>query len=346
VPDYKRYPAKWTDDTRSDWSATTPTREFSPWLPKVGFKENVEMYLDIARPFHAIPFLANDLGGFSVSTNGYVDEELYLRWVEFGMLAPITTPFSQPENRTGNIAFKVSPRADRVFREYAHLKMSLFPYIYTYAHRSRLDGVNAIRPLAVAPPAYLLGDEILVAPVVEPGATGRRVEFPAGADWIDFHSGTRFPGGTTASVDAPPERLPVFVKAGAIIPRRQYARSIERGTNDVLELHVYAGADGGFELIEDDGTSNDYLRGAYAQTTMRQRTSGHELVLEMDPARGAYSGMRRSREWRIVLHGLADVAQVTLDGRLVTYEKGQGSLVVQPFRRNKAQRWRIRVAVK
>ena len=344
--EYKRYPAKWTDDTRSDWSAKTHIRPFSPWLPQVGFRENVEMYLDIKRPFHGIPFLTNDLGGFALSTDGYLDEELYLRWLQFAMLLPITTPFSQPENPTGNIAFKISPRADRVFRDYAHLKMQLFPYLYSYAHRSRLDGVGTVRPLSAAPPTYLLGDEILVAPVVEQGASERRVEFPAGSDWVDFHSGQRFAGGTAATAEAPPERLPFFIKAGAIIPLRKYARSIERGTNDLLELHLYSGANGSFELIEDDGTSNEYLGGVYAKTTMRQRVVGDELVLETEPVRGRYRDMSSARDWQIVIHGLAGVGGATLDGRRVTLERTGQSVVVPQFRRPKSEGWTLRLAVR
>jgi alpha-glucosidase (family GH31 glycosyl hydrolase) len=346
VPDYKRYPAKWTDDTRSDWSARAHTRQFSPWLPPVGFKENVDMYVDLTRPLHEIPFLTNDLGGFAVSTDGHVDEELYLRWVEFAMLVPVTTPFSQPENRTGNIAFKVSPRADRVFHDYAHLKMELFPYIYTYAHRGRLDGVNAIRPIPATSPAYLLGEEMLVAPVVEQGAIQRRVGFPVGSDWIDYYSGKRFAGGTTATVEAPPERLPLFIKAGAIIPRRRYARSIEHGTNDVLELHVYPGASGGFELIEDDGTSNEYLRGIYAKTMMRQRTVDGELLLETGPVRGRFRDMHSEREWQIVLYGLRDVREIRLDGQKVAFEATAERVVVPRFRTVKSKGWILRVAVR
>jgi alpha-glucosidase (family GH31 glycosyl hydrolase) len=345
-PDYKRYPAKWTDDTRADWSAAAPTREFSPWLPRVGFKENVEMYLDTARPIHAIPFLANDLGGFSVSTDRFVDEELYLRWLEFATLLPLTTPFSQPENPTGNIAFKISPRADRVFRDSAHLKMELFPYIYTYAHRSRLDGVNAVRPISTAPPAYLLGESLLVAPVVERGVSERRISFPAGPGWYDFSSDARFAGGSTVTAAAPPERIPVFVKAGALVPRRKYARSIERGSNDVLELHVYAGADGSFDLIEDDGRSNDYLQGVYAKTTIRQRTVGPELVVDAAPVSGGFRGMRRSRDWQVVVHGLPNAEDIRLDGRRTTVERTAGRIAVPMFRRARSEGWTLRIPVR
>lgn len=341
--EYKRYPAKWTDDTRTDWTAKSPTRKFSPWLPHVAFKENVEMYLDPRKPFHKIPFLTQDLGGFALSTDTVIEEELYLRWLQFAMFAPVTTPFSQPENPSGNIAFKISPRADRVFREYAHLKMELFPYIYSYAHRSRLEGINVMRPVSVAPPSYLFGDEMFVAPVVEAKTTNLRVVLPAGSDWIDFYSGERFAGGKSITVDAPPERIPLFVRAGAVIPRRKYARSIERGTNDVLEIHVYAGADGRFELIEDDGKSNEYLRGIYAKTAIKQTNRGRRIEISADAVSGAFRGMSRSRNWQIVVHGASGAKTARLDGRVVRMRSENGNLTVPAFRRAKSKSWKLEI---
>ncbi|MBS1794721.1 MAG: DUF5110 domain-containing protein [Acidobacteria bacterium] len=341
--EYKNYPAKWTDDTRSDWSAKTPARQFSPWLPPVGFKENVEKYTNPAAPFHKIPFLANDLGGFAVSTDGFVDEELYIRWLEFAAFVPLTTPFSQPENPSQNIAFKVSARADRIFRDYAHLKMELFPYIYTYAHRSRLDGVNTIRPIGNNPHQYLFGEEMLVAPVLTPGATSVEVELPAGASWIDYRTEKTLAGGQTVTVDAPLEKIPVFIRQGAIIPRRKYARSIETGTNDRLELHVYAGADGSFELIEDDGISNDYLRGIYARTPIRQRAAGSVIEIETDAIKGSYKKMSASRRWQIVVHGPENVRAVRLDGRRIGFRKTEAGIVIPAFRKSKTAAWKIRI---
>jgi hypothetical protein len=137
----------------------------------------------------------------------------------------------------------------------------------------------------------------------------------------------------------------LFVKAGAVIPRRKYARSIERGTNDVLELHVYAGADGSFELIEDDGTSNDYLRGVYARTMMRQRSDGGGLVLETGPVRGRFRGIASRRDWQIVIHGLRNVREMSLDGRRITFERTADGVVGRLFRRAKSGGWTLRVAV-
>jgi alpha-glucosidase (family GH31 glycosyl hydrolase) len=319
--EYKRYPGKWTDDTRSDWNIENPTHEFSPWLPRVAFKENVSMYTDTSRHFHKIPFLANDMGGFSVGTDGLIDEELYIRWLQFAVFVPLTTPFSQPENPTGNIAFKVSPRADSLFRQFAHLKMELFPYIYSYAYQSRLSGVNTIRPINGLSDQYLFGTEMLVAPMVEQGKTSREVYFPENADWINFWSGEKIKGDQTLTVNAPLQKIPLFVKAGAIIPKRKYARSIETGTNDLLELHVYEGADGAFTLIEDDGLSNDYLQGIYASTQISFQSEGEESRIKIEPVKGFYQNMPEVRNWEIIFHSRRDIHKITVNKEKVEPQK-------------------------
>ena len=310
--EYKRYPGKWTDDTRSDWNIANPTHEFSPWLPRVAFKENVAMYTDTNRHFHKIPFLANDMGGFSVGTDGKVDEELYIRWLQFAVFVPLTTPFSQPENPTGNIAFKVSSRADSLFRQYAHPKMELFPYIYSYAYQSRLSGVNTIRPINGLTDQYLFGEEILVAPVVEQDKTRREVYLPENASWINFWSAEKIKGGQTVTVEASLQQIPLFVKAGAIIPKRKYARSIETGTNDVLELHVYDGDDGEFNLIEDDGKSNDYLQGIYAKTEISFQ-SDEVGRIKIEPVKGFYQRMSEKRDWEIFFHSPRDIQEILVN---------------------------------
>jgi alpha-glucosidase (family GH31 glycosyl hydrolase) len=315
--EYKRYPGKWTDDTRSDWNIENPTHEFSPWLPRVAFKENVAMYTDTSRHFHKIPFLANDMGGFSVGTDGLIDEELYIRWLQFAIFVPLTTPFSQPENPTGNIAFKVSPRADSLFRQFAHLKMELFPYIYSYAHQSRLSGVNTIRPINGLTDQYLFGAEMLVAPVVEQGKTSREVYLPENSDWINYWSGEKIKGSQSVTVEAPLQQIPLFVKAGAIIPKRKYARSIETGTNDLLELHIYEGADGEFILIEDDGKSNDYLQGIYASTQISFQSEGEESRIEIKQVKGFYQGMSEKRDWEIFFYSPRNIQEIVVNNEKV-----------------------------
>jgi len=339
--EYKRYPGKWTDDTRSDWTIEDPTQEFSPWLPHVAFKENLAMYTDTGRHFHKIPFLANDMGGFAVGTDQLIDEELYIRWLEFAHFVPLTTPFSQPENPSGNIPFHVSERANSIFHFYSHLKMELFPYIYSYAHLSRLDGVNIIRPTRLY--EYLFGEEILVAPVYEQGKRERDLYLPAGSKWIDYWTGKTLEGGQTVAVEAPLGQIPLFIKQGALIPKRKYARSVESGTNDLIELNIYTGANGQFKLIEDDGSSNDYLQGIYALTNIEYEENNENNLIKIKPVVGDYTGMTKQRSWRIILHGDTKVSKITCDGKSVDFESNQSLITFELTGKSKHKETVIRI---
>ncbi len=323
-PEYKNYPGKWTDDTRSDWTVENPTHEFSPWLPKVAFKENLAMYTDTTRHFSRIPFMANDMGGFAVGLDGKVDEELYIRWLEFAHFVPLTTPFSQPENTTGNISFNISKQADSIFHFYSHLKIELFPYIYSYAHRARIDGVNIIRPTCLY--EYLLGEEIFVAPVYEQGQRERDLFLPEGSKWINYWTGELQEGGQQVLVEAPLDRIPLFVKAGAIIPKRKYARSIESGTNDQLILEIFQGANGKFKLIEDDGISNDYLEGKYAQTDIEYVEDQKECKIIIHPVKGNFIEMSESRNWEFVVRGVNKISEIRYNGEKLELEINEESI--------------------
>lgn len=136
--EYKKYPTKWTDDTRSDWNIEQPNKKFNAWSA-VALKENIAMFTDPKKPSSKIPFLTNDLGGFDKGIAENLDEELYIRWLQFSILNPITEIFSQPENKSANMAWNYSSRADSIFRFFAQWRMQMYPYIYSYAHRSRIE---------------------------------------------------------------------------------------------------------------------------------------------------------------------------------------------------------------
>lgn len=299
-PEYKRYPAKWTDDTRSDWNIKEPLYKFQPWTPPVAFKENIAMFTDPAKATSVIPFLCNDMGGFTNGYNPVPDEELYIRWMQFSMFNPITEVFSAPENPTSNLAWLYSKQADTLFRNYARLRLQLFPYIYSYAYQTRLSAQQIMRSQPGHIYQYLFGNELLVAPVYEKGAGTRTVYLPAG-NWVDYWSGRQFSGNNTVSVPAPVEVLPLFVKQGAVLPMRNAATSVEAGTNKLLTLHIYTGADGTFTLYEDDGSSNDYLKGGFTSTKISWNDKKKELTIA--PVAGYYTGMLRKRQWLIYLHG-------------------------------------------
>jgi pimeloyl-ACP methyl ester carboxylesterase len=335
--EYKRYPLKWTDDTRSDWTIESPLVKFDPWVPPVALKENIRMYTDPARATSRIPFLTNDLGGFDMGKTEKPEEELYIRWMQFSMFCPVTEVFCQPENPTSNLAWNYSPLADTLFREYSHLRMKLFPYLYSYAHLSRLEGVNMIRPLPGQLYEYMLGDELLIAPVFRRGETTRELFVPEGR-WIDYWTGEILDGGRIHQVPAPVRRIPLLVREGAIIPMRQYASSIEKGTNDTLIIDVWPGADRSFRLIEDDGLSNDYLQGGYSMTEITTREADNSLTITVSQVRGRFEGMADSRSIMLsIRRASAKPSKVTVNGRQVQFDYDPDSMIIaiSPFQADK-----------
>jgi len=299
--EYKKYPTKWTDDTRSDWTVEKPTKEFNSWVPHIALKENIAMFTDPNKESSKIPFLTNDLGGFDMGKTDKVDEELFIRWMQFSMFTPIVEVFSQPENPTSNLAYKYSKRADKLFKQYSHLRMQLFPYIYSYAHKTRIEAQQIIRKIPGRLYEYNFGNELLIAPVYEQGAISREIDLPEGK-WINFWTDDVVEGNQKIFVDAQIEIIPVFVKSGAIIPMRNYYRSIESGANDTLIIHIYPDENSEFILIEDDGVSNDYLKGNVAITDFEIRRIKNRYVLEIKPIIGSYSGMKSNRVLKLIIH--------------------------------------------
>ena len=315
---YKRYPAKWTDDTRSDWNIDAPTKDFNSWVPSVALKENIEMFTDSSKKSSKIPFLTNDLGGFDMGKTDKVDEELFIRWLQFSIFTPIVEVFSQPENKTSNMAYSISERADSLFKKYSHLRMELFPYIYSYAHQVRLEGKQMMKQAGSNPLDYFFGDELFVAPVYTQNAVKRNVTLPQG-DWVDFWTNQSVKGGKSFETDAPIGKIPLFVRSGAIIPMRKYASSIEKGTNDTLNLHIYAGSSGNFTLIEDDGTSNDFLKGIIAKTNIHFSSNKKQSNLIIEPIEGNFKGMKQERIIKIIFHQDNKIKRIKFEGKNVLF---------------------------
>lgn len=334
--EYKRYPAKWTDDTRADWTVLSPVVSFNSWVPPVALRENVFMF---TRGVTAgIPFLTNDLGGFDMGSTDRSDGELYIRWMQFSMFCPLTEVFSQPENPTSNLAWKYSPAADTLFRFYSHLRLKLFPYIYANAHLSRIEGRNIIRPVAGYPYEYFFGEDMVVSPVLVKQPDSVTVGLPGGT-WIDYWSGREFIGSREIVIPATLEKIPLFIRKGALIPERPYASSVEAGSNDTLWINVYPGENGVFRLIEDDGTSNDYLKGGFAVTLLEMKTVDNGFDLNIKPVEGSYNGMDAYRYWGLRVHSLSSSARVVAGGRRCTviHDDSERVTLVMPVRAERAR---------
>jgi alpha-D-xyloside xylohydrolase len=233
---------------------------------------------------------------------GYV--ELYVRWFQYAAFCPT---FRAHGSRPENEVWSLGEEAERILTNYVTLRYRLMPYLYSLAWRTHTTGAPFMRALFMDFPddpkvrdlkdEYMFGPAFLVAPVIQPGQGTRDVYLPAGAEWYDYWTGRRHAGGQTLTVEAPIDTLPLFVRAGSIIPM---GNGIEHTgeAQDRIEIHVYPGHDAAFELYRDDGRTYRYEQGEHTLTRLRWDDARRELHVDADPE-GLF---RRPREeWLTVM---------------------------------------------
>jgi alpha-glucosidase (family GH31 glycosyl hydrolase) len=265
-----------------------------------------------------VPYWGTDIGGFfhPIPETG----ELYARWFQLGAFSPIFRSHGWVWRE--HVPWAHGPEIEAICRRYAELRYRLLPYTYTLAWQAHARGLPLMRPLVLNYPddprvwglgtQYLWGDDLLVAPVTREGATSWPVYLPAGG-WYDFWTGHLFDGPVGASVEAPLDRLPLFVRAGAIIPLGPLMQHTGERPLDEVTLRIYPEGASRFELYEDDGRSNAYRDGHHALTRFECTADGDGVIVRIHEPDGDRSVMPPDRSY--VLQVRADrPARVSLDG--------------------------------
>ncbi len=230
-------------------------------------------------------------------------QELNVRWFQFGAFVPLFRSHGQnPYREIFNIADEGSEVYDSMVH-YTKLRYRLMPYIYSLAGDMYHKDGTLMRGLAMDFPGdraaaslndqYMFGPAFLVSPVYEYGARSRKVYLPEGADWYNFDSGERLEGGQHVEVSAPLGRMPLFVKAGAIVPTGPAIQHTDQSLNADLTINVFVGADGAFSLYEDDGRSYDYENGEYSRIPFSYDDEAG--VLKIGAREGAFPEMAETR---------------------------------------------------
>lgn len=209
--------------------------------------------------------------------------ELYTRWFEYGAFQP---NFRTHGTRNQNEVWSYGKQAEPILEKYLRLRYQLMPYIYSLGWQAHETGAPFMRGLFLDFPndpnvadlgdEYMFGPALLVAPVTEQGATTRSVYLPAGTDWYNFWTNEKVHGGQRITVAAPIDTIPVFVRAGSILPLGAPVQS----TNEVqaiARVKVYPGADGHFALYNDDGRTYAYEKGAYQLTRLHWNDASQQL---------------------------------------------------------------------
>jgi alpha-D-xyloside xylohydrolase len=279
------------------------------------------------------PYWTTDIGGFFRPTDQYTStdyHELLIRWFQFGTFCPI---FRIHGYKSETESWKYGPEVEKILTQYDELRYRLLPYIYSAAWGVTSRGEILMKALPFVYPndpalrdisdQFLFGDSLLVNPVTERGATSRSVALPAGSDWVDFWTGQRHRGGETITADAPLDRIPIFVKAGSIVPMGPIVQSASE-PEEPLEIRIYGGKDADFQLYEDSGDGYAYEHGA--KTTIHFHWDDRQNALSIGDRSGTFPGMRTTRTFQIVLvktgHGVGTGPDLRAD-RSVTYEGHQ-----------------------
>lgn len=277
----------WSGDIRATWNV---------------FAEQIPAGLNFS--ISGIPYWNTDTGGFfdySPSDASY--DPLFARWFQFSAFCPM---FRIHGNHNKAI-FRFPPATRKILIKYDNLRYHLIPYIYSVSWMVTHDSYTMMRPLVMdfrhdhevygITNQYMFGPALMVCPVTAKGATTRRVYLPAGTRWTNFWTGETYDGGRTIIAPAPLKTLPLFVRAGSIIP---YGPSVQYATegDNPMELRVYRGANGKFTLYEDEGDNYDYEKGEYETIPITWNEATH--TLEIGQISGNYPGMLKDRTFRIV----------------------------------------------
>jgi alpha-glucosidase/alpha-D-xyloside xylohydrolase len=273
------------------------------------------------------PYWGSDIGGFY--PNKELTGELYARWFQFGAFCASFRSHGRTwwsrlpwgwglgesgpnENRENILASELNnPQIEPVCRKYAELRYQLMPYTYTIAWEARESGMPLMRAMWLHYPQdpvarnlgdqYLWGRDLLIAPVYEKGATSRKVYLPEGT-WFDWWTGDRVNGGRAVTRDVNLSIMPVFVRAGAIIPVDPVRQYMDQKVDDPTTIRIYPGADGSFMLYEDDGISQEYLKGVASTTEFTW--NDREKILTIQPGSQQAFMRLENRRFRVELaHG-------------------------------------------
>ena len=277
-----------------------------------------------------IPYWNTDIGGF-YSNNYYPGgvnnptfHELYVRWLQFATFTPMMRSHG---TQTPREIYQFGKKGDwgyDVIADYINLRYRLLPYIYSTSYQVTQHAGSMMRALMMDFPRdtrvydidneYLFGPSILVNPVTEPMYIGRNgdktllnfdevkrqnVYLPKGNDWIDFWTGKTIKGGQEIMREVPIDIMPLYVKAGTILPMGPFVQYAEEKDWDNLEIRIYKGADGEFVLYEDENDNYNYEKGKYS--TIRFWWNDNRQELQIDKRKGTFPEMLKERKFRFIL---------------------------------------------
>ncbi len=304
----QRYPIGFSGDTYITWESLKFQPYFTATASNVGYG-----------------WWSHDIGGHM---GGARDDELTARWVQLGVFSPIFRLHSSNGPFNGREPWNYNPRVRSIISDCMRLRHRLFPYIYTMNRRAHAELIPLVRPMYHAYPEspeayqvnheYWFGSEMVVAPVTDPagkiGLAPAEVWLPKGI-WTDAYTGFIYHGGDKFTVWREMEEVPVFLKAGAIVPTRKHVKGCNALTGAAeMEVTIAPGASGSFDLYEDDGVSQDFREGKYAVTKLTLDWQDNAARFTIHQAEGDTS-LVPDRRWTLRLIGFGKGCTFTVNGQ-------------------------------
>jgi len=312
----ERYAATWTGDNSSTWNHM---RISIPELLNLGLS--------------GYAFVGDDIGGF----NGSSTPELLTRWMELGAFNPIYRNHATKGSRNRE-PWVDGPEHEAIRKKYIETRYRLLPYIYTSMEETSRTGIPLMRPMFLESPSdpalasnddeYMFGDSLLVAPKTWEFVTAYDVALPKG-DWYNYWTGEKIPGGKVIHVDPPLDTLPVYVRAGTILPQQPVVQNVDESPRGPLELRVYAGPDCHGDLYADDGNTLAYQRGQFLRVHFTCEATPDHLDVKMSAPQGPYRSWFKDMQV-VVYGGNALVRELTVDGKRVSGWKAEGAAITLP----------------
>lgn len=293
-----RYSANWSGDANSDWDA---------------LKTNLQM--TIAMGLSGQEFFGHDTGGFL----GSPSPELFLRWLQFSLYTALfrnhaindaerREPWAFPDPYLAKIKATIEQR------------YRLMPLLYSLMEKACRLASPFVAPLSFYFPTeekaflpddeYMLGDRLLVAPIVQEGATSREVYLPGRGSWVEIHSGEVFRAGHAVTVSAPIDYIPVFAREGSVIPQGPVVQHTGQNPGPDLRLDIFPGLDSSFSLYEDDGVSVGYQRGEFLRTAISLQHGVRGIEVSIRKEAGDHTPP--ARMWQVEIHRILEKPRAVL----------------------------------
>jgi alpha-glucosidase len=319
----QRYSTMWTGDTNSTWE---------------GLALSVSMFTTLG--LSGEPFVGADVGGFMGRANG----ELLARAYQVSFLAPFCRNHKTIDSYDQE-PWRFGKYYEDIIRKYLKLRYRLLPFLYTTLEESHRTGLPLFRPLVLNYPQdestynlddeFMIGDDLLVAPVLKPDVVRRLVYLPKGV-WYDYWTREKYQGERMVEVKAPLDTVPMFVRGGAILPFGPEMNYVGEKVFEP-EFVIYPDEKGAAQtsLYEDDGISPAYLNGAYRRMSLNVATDRQQMSIRIGAAEGSYRPGRRTMSF--VLPNQTDNPRVIVDGRALDranannqgWSTGPGGLVIR-----------------